>query len=333
MSNKITKLFGITLLGTVLFACSPSLGYAQYYYNNYNYTPINITTASATNITSSSALLNGLVNGSNLYSTYNVETWFEYGTSTNFGYSTVHNNSNSGYASFSATVGSLSPNTIYYFRVVGQNPQGIVYGNTNSFRTNFGDTINTGDGTNVDNTYALNPTVATDEATSVGSRSAKLIALVTNSPSNPASTWFEWGTTPDLGNTTPIISLGTLSSARHINTITGLAPSTSYYFRAVIQNSTSKINGLTLSFTTNRVVSPSAGTVENTSSVTNTSSLEPIESALGANVIGSGSFFPVNVFGWLILIVLILVLILLGKHLHRDLSGKNVKPVTGHEHA
>lgn len=331
-------------MGTTLLACSPIVSYAQYYYGynsnyyGYNYTPLYITTTNATNITSAGVTLNGLVNGNNLYSTYNVETWFEYGVNTNFGYSTAHINSNSGYAVFSSNVANLSSNTIYYFRAVGQSPQGIVYGSTNSFRTNFGNVVNTN---NTETVNVTNPSIVTNPATSVGSTSAKLNSLITNSVDNPGTTWFEWGTVPTLGNTTTIIPLGTLASAKHINTITGLDPGTTYYFRAVLQNSSSKINGVTLSFTTNRAATIQSNTIEKTDDtnmgkekVTNTSVIEPVGSALGASVIGSsGSFLPINIIGWLILIDLILFLILLTKHLHRNLSGKKTLPATEHGHA
>ncbi len=323
----------------MLFTLSPIISYAQYY-NSYNYyNPLNITTTNATNITSVGVTLNGQVNGSNLYSTYNVETWFEYGTNTNFGYSTVHINSNSGYANYSSNVANLSSNTIYYFRAIAQGGQGVVYGNTNSFRTNFGNIINN---TIIENNVPLNPSVITNEATSIGSKSVKLNALVNNSADYSARTWFEWGATPTLANSTPMVYLGTLNSAKHINTITGLAPSTTYYFRAVVQYSSSKVNGNTLSFTTNKAVVTQENATENTTNTTptntenvkNTTTLEPslAASAVGA---GSSSFLPGNITGWLLLILLVLILILLSKRINGEFTGS--KPVkdsnsSGHGH-
>ena len=254
MLNEIIKLIRIILLAVAFFVFSPVPTNAQYYNygygNNYYYTPVSITTTNANNITSTSATINGLVNGSNLYSTYNIETWFQYGTSTNFEYSTVHNNSNSGYANFTSNVANLTPNTIYYFRAVAQNPQGIIYGSTNSFRTNFPVVVNAENS----NVFSTVPAINTNPATAVSNRSAKLNSLLMSIPDNTA-TWFEWGTNPNLGYTTPAISLGSLSSAKHINTITGLVPGTVYYFRAVMQNGTSKMNGVTLSFTTKNMAS------------------------------------------------------------------------------
>ena len=44
--------------------------------------------------------------------------------------------------------------------------------------------------------------------------------------------------------------------------------------------------------------------------------------SLGANVLNSGSFLPVNIFGWLLLIILTLVLVLLGQHLYSKFTEK-----------
>ncbi|TSC77951.1 MAG: hypothetical protein G01um101424_85 [Parcubacteria group bacterium Gr01-1014_24] len=150
--------------GAVLFTYSPVLSYAQYsqvntYGNIYtyvdNYSQLYITTTNAINITSSSAILNGLVNGNNLYNTYNLSTWFEYGKNTNLGYSTPQKSSNSGYANYSSNIAGLDANTIYYFRAVAQSPQQVVYGSINAFRTNFQNIVNIDN----NNTDSLTPTV------------------------------------------------------------------------------------------------------------------------------------------------------------------------------
>ncbi len=331
--NKINKILRISLLGALLFAVCPIVTYAQSQYpyynygNTYSYTPVSITTTNAINITSSSAILNGLVNGTNLYSTYNLETWFQYGTSTNFEYSTTHINSNSGYANYSANVANLSPNTTYYFRAVAQNPQGVIYGNTSSFRTNFAVVTNTD---NNNESYPSTPSIITNPATSVGSRSAKLNSLIVSAPNN-STTWFEWGTNPTLGEMTPAISLGSLSSAKHISTITGLAPGVTYYFRAAMQNGISRINGATLSFATNNVVSASNVTEKNTDNGADTSAAQSTDSLLAANALGATSFLPVNLFSWTILVIFILILLIISKHFYRSFREK--KSTHSQEHA
>jgi hypothetical protein len=107
--------------------------------NNYNYNQQNnnqlyVNTNSATNLTASSATLNGYLNLNGNGSSF-ATTWFNYGTNTNFGYTTPQNSYNYGLSNYNATISGLTPNTTYYFRAVAQNSQGTVYGNTLSFTT------------------------------------------------------------------------------------------------------------------------------------------------------------------------------------------------------
>ena len=61
--------------------------------------------------------------------------------------------------------------------------------------------------------------------------------------------WFEWGTSAYYGNTTTSINYGT-NATSYNNTITGLTVNTTYYYRAVAQNSQGTVYGSSLSFTT-----------------------------------------------------------------------------------
>ena len=150
LKTKLIKKTGFLVAAVIFLFFGPiaTLGHAQYYYNYYNpygspYTDkITITTIKATNITSGSATLNGLVNGKKFFNTANLNAWVEYGTSANLGYSTPRFYSNSGYIDFSSDIGSLSENTIYYFRAVAQGPQGISYGLISAFKTDLIDIVN-----------------------------------------------------------------------------------------------------------------------------------------------------------------------------------------------
>ncbi len=195
--HKFSRKVGILSAAVlaVLFLLEPVIGYAQYsqvnsYGNIYTYVnsydQLNITTTNATNITGSSVILNGLVNGNNLYNTYNLSTWFEYGTNTNLGYFTPHGVSNSGYANYSSNIAGLNPNTIYYFRAVAQNPQGVIYGSINSFRTNFPNIGNAGDNIN-----SSVPTAITDPASFISNSSVQLNSLIYNGVNGSSNTWFE----------------------------------------------------------------------------------------------------------------------------------------------
>ena len=79
-------------------------------------------TTVATGISQSSAVINGLV-----LNTENIQTnaYFEYGRNVDFGSRTITKNLGSGLAlNTFDTIYGLSPNTFYYFRVVGENGNG-----------------------------------------------------------------------------------------------------------------------------------------------------------------------------------------------------------------
>ncbi|OHA85504.1 MAG: hypothetical protein A2408_03240 [Candidatus Yonathbacteria bacterium RIFOXYC1_FULL_52_10] len=200
-----------------------------------------VTTKPATNISENYATLNGYVNPNVSYGgySYNTTRWFEWGTSYSLGNQTTRITQGSYAGDFSETISGLQPNTTYYFRAAAQNSYGTAYGSTLSFTTGSG----YGQGTT--------PTAITNLATTVTQTSGKLngLALITGNISTNA--WFEWGVTSGLlGNTTPSRYIGTQSSIAFSETITGLAPNTTYYFRAVAQNSYGTSRGSVLSFTT-----------------------------------------------------------------------------------
>jgi hypothetical protein len=90
-----------------------------------------VVTTIATNITQNSALLNGLITNQN-YTNSNV--YFEYGTTVGLG-SRTPSKFVSGNVNFSDQVVGLNPNTIYYFRAVGEGPNGVSRGAIEVFRT------------------------------------------------------------------------------------------------------------------------------------------------------------------------------------------------------
>lgn len=306
MLNKIIRIFEITLVGIALFASSPLTGYAY---------SANVTTIPATNISSMNATLNGFVNTGGVAGS----AWFEYGTDTSFGNTSSLNASkyNNSYAgNFSANISGLTANTTYYFRAVALNSSGIVYGNVLSFVTTFSIS---------GNNNLMSPSAMTTSGVVLDSTTAQFNALILLGNSNTANTYFEYGTTVDLGNQTGTIPLSGSPSIRHTETIPGLAPSTTYFFRAVAENSYGRSVGTILSLVTNPKTQNSVKTVINKTTDTNSSNSDnqtTALSALGVNVFGSGSFFPVNIFGWLMLLILILILVLLSKHVHSEFIGK-----------
>lgn len=91
----------------------------------------NVVTTVATNVTETSAQINGLITGTNYD---NPVTYFEYGTDINLGLRTASrstgNNNN-----FSEYLTSLSPKTIYYFQAITEGPQGLSRGAIEVFQT------------------------------------------------------------------------------------------------------------------------------------------------------------------------------------------------------
>ncbi|KKT08927.1 MAG: hypothetical protein UV86_C0015G0010 [Candidatus Nomurabacteria bacterium GW2011_GWB1_43_20] len=189
---------------------------------------VNTSSASATSQTS--ATLNGFVtpNGAS------TNAWFEWGSTPTYGMSTTAINYGTTATSFSNVITGLAVNTTYYFRAVAQNSQGIVYGTQMSFVTGVSSWT-------VVSVSTRNADVSTDLAI--------LNGYVDPNFTNDTVRWFEWGTSTSLGNTTTILSHGSIASNFNA-TITGLSSNTNYYYRAVARNSQGTIYGNILSFTT-----------------------------------------------------------------------------------
>jgi hypothetical protein len=92
--------------------------------------------------------------------------------------------------------------------------------------------------------------VTTVAATYVQERQALLRAsVVPNADSSTA--YFEWGTSPSFGSTTPPRSAGDgYRSVSLGETLTGLACNTTYYFRVTAANAVDQVSGATLELTT-----------------------------------------------------------------------------------
>jgi uncharacterized repeat protein (TIGR01451 family) len=93
-----------------------------------------VTTKNATNIDSTSATLNGRVDGNGL----STRAWFEYGTNYSLGHSTSQNSYGSDSTNYNKSISGLRENTTYYFRAVAENSEDTVYGDILSFITNNG---------------------------------------------------------------------------------------------------------------------------------------------------------------------------------------------------
>ncbi|MDG6005576.1 MAG: hypothetical protein E3K29_06965, partial [Candidatus Brocadia sp.] len=92
-----------------------------------------VTTGSATNITTNAATLNGTVNANGLSTT----VWFQYGTTSGSYGSTTSIQTVGGTSStpVSASINGLSAGVKYYYRIVAQNSVGTSYGTEQSLTT------------------------------------------------------------------------------------------------------------------------------------------------------------------------------------------------------
>jgi hypothetical protein len=190
-----------------------------------------VTTNPATYIASFSATLNGAVDPHGLTTT----VYFQYGTTTSYGLTTViQSKGGNTYQNVAANISGLSASTTYHFRIVATNSAGTTHGADRTFTTLSA----TGP-----------PVVTTNPATNVTSSSATL-----NGTLDPhgltTSVYFQYGTTTSYGHTTPMQSQ-TGNTFRNINgNISSLSASTVYHFRIVAHNSGGTSFGSDRTFTT-----------------------------------------------------------------------------------
>ncbi len=178
--------------------------------------PPSVTTNPATNVSSTSATLNGIVNPNGESTTVK----FEYGTTTSYGSEIIATPSpvnGTSPVAVSAPLTGLSPNTFYHYRVVGINCAGT----TNSPDQTF-------------TTPCAAPIVNTTAATNVGATSATLNGTV-NARGCSTTVKFQYGLTTGYGSEiTATQSPVTGSSAVAVSARpTGLTPDTLYHYRVV----------------------------------------------------------------------------------------------------
>ena len=146
-----------------------------------------VTTKPATYVASFSATLNGSVDPQGLTTT----VYFQYGTTTSYGFTTaIQSKTGNTYQNVAANISSLTANTIYHFRIVATNSAGTRYGSDRTFTTLSA----TGP-----------PVVTTNPATLVASFSATLNGSL--DPHGLTTTvYFQYGTTTSYGLTTALQS-------------------------------------------------------------------------------------------------------------------------------
>jgi uncharacterized protein (TIGR02145 family) len=191
------------------------------------------TAASATNIDTANATLNGSVNANYL----STVVTFEYGTTTSYGstitatQSPVTGNTST---SVSADITGLTAGSIYHYRISAVNSLGTTNSNDITFTT-----------------LGQIPTVSTLSATNITTVAAQLNGSV-NANALSSVVTFEYGTTTSYGNTvTATQSPVTGNSITNVSiNISGLTAGMTYHFRIKAANSFGTTYGSDVTFTT-----------------------------------------------------------------------------------
>lgn len=195
-------------------------------------------TLAATNVSRTTANLNGSVDANRAETTY----WFEYGESADLGFTTSFQSAGSGDTAqnVSVSVANLKPLTRYFFRLNAQNQFGTVNGSILNFTT-------TGPAAPGE------PSVDTRAASGITSSSANLNANI--NPNGAETTyWFEYSEDSLLGSflatsTSSATLSGTTNTAVSMN-VSGLDNNTRYFYRAVGQNQYGTVRGDVVQFKT-----------------------------------------------------------------------------------
>ncbi len=194
-----------------------------------------VTTGKAINITDSSATLRGTFD--NLGNAQAVNISFQWGTAPGTYAHETPTATMGTTAPFQANISELSLGTKYYFRAKAVGA-GTVYGSEANFTAGQ------------PGAPADLAAVTTGSATKVSSDSALLIGSLDSLGTQTAmNVTFQWGTVAgSYTGETNATTMGT-PGAFQVD-LTGLRPSTTYYFRARGMNGTASVNGTEVSFTT-----------------------------------------------------------------------------------
>ena len=111
------------------------------------------------------------------------------------------------------------------------------------------------------------PVVSTDNGATVSNSTAVVTGDV-NPKGSQTSYWYEYGKTTNLGSKTSAQIVGSSHNViPATGYITGLTPSTKYYFRLVAKNAVGTTNGNTENFTTHATNPPPAANAPTASTV------------------------------------------------------------------
>ncbi len=200
-----------------------------------------VSTLAATDITQTTANINGSVNPNGQATTYH----FEWGTSTSYDHVTPDQSAGSGSSSVNVYQGltSLTPGTTYHYRLVAVNPSGTTESSDRTFTT-------------IPVTVTL-PTLSTGDAANVTATTAHLTGTVNPSGAETKYRFEYGGNSTSYGSHTGWLNAGNGSADVSVAVdITGLTPGTTYHYRLVAENSAGTVNGDDKTFTTEAMDDP-----------------------------------------------------------------------------
>ena len=208
---------------------------------------LSVSTLTPQNVGLYEANLRGLIQST---SGQTVHRYFRYGTnSNNLSMTLWVSGSTSNTGNFSRVLYGLNPGTTYHYQACIEttgNPFASTCGNIRTFQTNELEITPT------PTPHTGNLLAITSFATSITSNSAVLNGASVNTTTQGTVSYFEYGTTQNLGLTTASQNVQSGQTLYNAQTITGLAPNTTYYYRIVTGN----VQGQVRVFTTkaNQVV-------------------------------------------------------------------------------
>ncbi len=250
-----------------------------------------ISTRGSQDIGQSSATIMADVNPMSL----NTSAWFEWGSSLS-GLTKQTPVQFVGNGSISANVlaglSFLSPDTVYFFRPVAKNDNGVVYGSTLSFRTRGNSDAS---GFIFGNSFSL-PVVSTSQIRGIDSDSVMVGASVNPNGSN-TQVWFEWGLAIEgLTKQMPRQAVGQGNAIVSVLAeLDSLPADRIYYYRAVAENAAGIVYGSTLSFVTKPSSSQPAASSAAVSNVKTSGLLSAVAFLPGSLVFWSMMAFMVTV--------------------------------------
>ncbi len=226
------NLTGLTPETTYHFRAK-AVGHGTVYGSDMTFTtltvPPSVTTTAASNLTTTSAQLNGNLSSKGTASSVSVS--FEWGTTAGGPYpNSTANQTRTVTGSFHTDLGGLTPGTTYYYRAraVGDGP---AYGDEKSFIT-----------------LTAPPSVTTIDVSNIAIGGARLNGSLSSlGTAASVSVSFEWGPTTSFGYETTA-EMRITTGAFYFD-LSGLAPYTPFYYRAKAVGHGDAVYGLTKDFT------------------------------------------------------------------------------------